>query len=565
MIDKETLRKVLVGNQRAVEQYAVLSRDIPSDDYERIVLVGARRAGKSFMLYQKMQDLMKRGHGWDEMLYLNFEEDRLMGFSIEDFEKILECHAEMYGKRPKLFLDEIQNVAGWERFARRMADMKYFIWITGSNQQMLSKDIQARLGGRYSVKEVYPYSLYEYLKANGIEYDHTASYGMEYKADLMQKWNEYLEWGGMPEIADISSDKPRKRDYLRDTFGKIYLGDIKGRLGISSPNEIHLRILLKKMAESVNQPQTYTNFMHILSSIGGKVTLPTITKYVEGCEDAWLILRLRNYSSRFSEKETSCKYYFIDNGFLNLQIDDRKGALLENAVALSLFRKYGREDQLYFYRDNIEVDFYVPDDNLAIQVSYSIHGSIDTFNREKDALTKFANYKQGCKRLIVTNDDNEIITDEFGEIEVIPFWKWNLLNDLQKARKIELIPLLRQYMDFKKAMPNLVPLFHVSGSYETYQADAELVAKVLKIPVLESATHIGPDGNPARYVAISEHDLEGCRKILLDNKVGMALLEDSNLEKDDVKDDSLKSSEPLSHERNDSLDLGKDGSHGRHR
>ena len=113
-------------------------------------------------------------------------------------------------------------------------------------------------------------------------------------------------------------------------------------------------------------------------------------------------------------------------------------------------------------------------------------------------------------------------------------------------------------------MPNLVPLFHVSGSYETYQADAELVAKVLKIPVLESATHIGPDGNPARYITISEHDLEGCRKILLDNKVGMALLEDCNLEKDDVKDDSLKSSEPLSHERNDSLDLGKDGFRGRH-
>lgn len=134
-----------------------------------------------------------------------------------------------------------------------------------------------------------------------------------------------------------------------------------------------------------------------------------------------------------------------------------------------------------------------------------------------------------------------------------------------KSEENQRLSLLQQYLDIKKTMPNLVPLFHVSGSYETYQADAELVAKVLKIPVLESATHIGPDGKAARYVAISEHDLEGCRKILLDNKVGMALLEDCNLEKDDVKDDSLKSSEPLSHERNDSLDLGIDGSHGRHR
>lgn len=130
-----------------------------------------------------------------------------------------------------------------------------------------------------------------------------------------------------------------------------------------------------------------------------------------------------------------------------------------------------------------------------------------------------------------------------------------------KSEENQRLSLLQQYLDMKKAMPNLVPLFHVSGGYETYQADAELVAKVLKIPVLESATHIGPDGKAARYVAISEHDLEGCRKILLDNKVGMALLEDCNLE----KDDSLKSPEPLSHERNDSLDLEKDGFRGRHR
>ena len=87
----------------------------------------------------------------------------------------------------------------------------------------------------------------------------------------------------------------------------------------------------------------------------------------------------------------------------------------------------------------------------------------------------------------------------------------------------------------------------------------------MSFPVQESTTHLGPDGKAARYVAISEHDLEGCRKILLDKKVGIAFFEDSNLEKDDVKDDSLKSSEPLSHERNESLDLEKDGSHGRHR
>ena len=139
-----------------------------------------------------------------------------------------------------------------------------------------------------------------------------------------------------------------------------------------------------------------------------------------------------------------------------------------------------------------------------------------------------------------------------------PYWD-NLKHDNQKARKIELMPLLRQYMDFKKVLsPNLVPLFHVSGGYETYQGDAERVAKLLGLPLQESQTHLGPDGNPARFITISEQNLDSSKRILLNNKMGVALLEDSNLGKGDVKDDSLKSSDSLSYERNETLDLGKD-------
>ncbi len=102
------------------------------------VFVGARRARKSFLLYQKMQQLLAEGHSWDEMLYLNFEDDRLPDFNHADFNLILECHAEMSDKRPVLFLDEIQNIIGWEKFARRLADTKYQVYITGSNAKMLS-------------------------------------------------------------------------------------------------------------------------------------------------------------------------------------------------------------------------------------------------------------------------------------------------------------------------------------------------------------------------------------------------------------------------------------------
>ena len=110
MISKDILKQVLASNQKDVENYKITPRALPSDDFTCRVLVGVRRAGKSFMLYQKIQQMLSLGHSWNEILYLNFEDDRLAQFDRGDFELILEAHAEMYGERPMLFLDEIQNI-----------------------------------------------------------------------------------------------------------------------------------------------------------------------------------------------------------------------------------------------------------------------------------------------------------------------------------------------------------------------------------------------------------------------------------------------------------------------
>ena len=149
MISKAVLKQILASNQKDIEKYQIVPRELPSDEFERRVFIGVRRAGKSFMLYQKMQQMLAEGHSWEDMLYLNFEDDRLADFKSEDFEMILECHAEMYDKRPMLFLDEVQNIDGWEKFARRLADAKYKVWITGSNAKMLSSEIMTTLGGRF--------------------------------------------------------------------------------------------------------------------------------------------------------------------------------------------------------------------------------------------------------------------------------------------------------------------------------------------------------------------------------------------------------------------------------
>ena len=423
MIEKHILKQILASNQRDVEKYEIVPRELPTDEFPRQVFVGVRRAGKSFMLYQKMQQLLADGHGWNEMLYLNFEDDRLETFTIENFELILESHAEMYETRPMLFLDEIQSVNGWEKFARRLADAKYKVWITGSNAKMFSSEIMTTLGGRYMTTEVYPYDFAEYLNALDIKWDNNSLLATEGRARILRHWNEYLHWGGLPESVGLSI----KRDYLSSTFQKIYLSDICSRNKITNPSI--LRLLLKKLAENVCKFVTYNRLAHVLSSVSGKITMPTVRTYIEYCEAAWLLLRLRNINAPFADRETSCKYYFVDNGVLNLFLLNGESALLENAVALALFRQYGHDannERVFFYNKNIEVDFYVPDDKLAIQVSYSINMSDETFNREVNALKALPKVLPCEKRLILTNDEETTILDDYGIIEVKPVWKWLL-------------------------------------------------------------------------------------------------------------------------------------------
>lgn len=422
-MDKLLLKQILTDNQHEVERYQVHPRAIDMDEFPCYVLVGVRRAGKSFLLFQKMQQLLAEGHGWDEMLYLNFEDDRLTDFTTSDFNLLLECHAEMSSKRPTLFLDEIQNIAGWEKFARRLADTRHRVYITGSNAKMLSHEIMTTLGGRYLTVEVYPFSLKEYFDFSGQSYDENTLLGTDSRAGMKRSYSEFFHWGGLPESIGL----PVKRNYLSSTFQKIYLGDICSRNNISNPNL--LRLMVKKVAESIKQPISYNRLAKILSTVGGKISVPTVSNYMQYCEDSWLLLRLHNMASSFAEKETISKYYFVDNGLLNLFLLDGETSLLENLVAVTLFRKYGHDkdnERVFFYNSNVEVDFYIPEEETAIQVSYRISANDSTYEREVSALQKLPSALSCRKRLIITYDEELTITDEWGEIQVLPYWKWCL-------------------------------------------------------------------------------------------------------------------------------------------
>jgi len=415
-MNKEILKQVIADGQAEVSNYKVVKRDFAFEEFGNYVFVGIRRAGKSFLLYQRIQQLLAQGVKWDELLYINFEDERLEGITVNDLNLLLEVHWEMYGKKPTIFLDEIQNIDGWEKFARRLADTKHHVYITGSNAKMLSRDIQTTLGGRYIAVDVYPYDFREFLTANSVDFTPNALLSTKGKAQILRLFDSYFYFGGFPEGAMLSS----KRNYLTSVYQKIFLGDIATRHAVT--NTFALKILFKKLAESVRQPISFTRLANIVSSTGAKVGTNTVINYVDYAKDAWLIVPIQNIADKIVAKETSPKYYFTDNGLLNLFLLDGNTALLENLVAITLLRKYGRSDAVYFYNKGVEVDFYVPDVQLAVQACYSLSDA-ETRKRETTALLQLSKKVKLKKMLIITRDEETTITENGVTIEVVPIWK----------------------------------------------------------------------------------------------------------------------------------------------
>ena len=420
MIQKEVIREILLENRKEVEFQQIVPRNFQMEDFANYVLIGVRRAGKSFMLYQQIQQNLKRGITWDSMLYINFEDERLMGMTAQELNLILEVHGMMSKERPILFLDEIQNINGWEKFARRLADNKYRVYITGSNAKMLGSDVATTLGGRYITKHIMPYSFPEFLQANEVSYDSNTLATTFGRAEVQRHFTNYFRFGGFPEGARLAS----KRDYINSVYQKIYLGDIASRNKIE--NQFSLRVLFRKLAESVKQPISFTHLTNIIASTGAKLSKPTLINYLEYSKDAFLVYPIKNIADNLTQRETNPKYYFVDNGIISILAMDVDTSLLENMVAMELLRRYGLEEQVFFYNKNVEVDFYIPDAATAIQVSYNPKKSDETWERESTALIKLSKVLD-CKRLIILTYELEENIELNGlNIEVIPVWKWLL-------------------------------------------------------------------------------------------------------------------------------------------
>ena len=415
-MNHDLLKTVIYDQHEIIKRTKIVNREYEFDLNANYVVIGLRRAGKSTLLYKIVQDLISNGTDWSQIIYINFEDERLSEFSINDFNDILSVQAEMSNKQGWFFLDEIQNIFGWEKFARRLADSKEHVFITGSNAKMLSSEFESHLGGRYLTKYVTPYNFREYLVAKNIDFSDKSILSTKSSGTIKREMGNYFYYGGFPENTEYND----KREYVSSIYQKVLLGDIAARNGIR--NNTGLRFLMKKIGESVKDEVSYSRLHNTLKTIGVSISKDVVIDYIGYAQQSFLIFSIRNYFSKFVDKETTPKYYFSDNGLLNLFLNKEDSKLLENLVAINLWNKH--KDNMYYLKGkNIDADFFVEKTGQVIQVAYSVDNVSD--DREIKTLVEAAKNVKGAKSfIIITYEEENVITVDGIKIDIIPIWKW---------------------------------------------------------------------------------------------------------------------------------------------
>lgn len=422
-MNKQIIKTIIGEKQKEIEELNLLSRGNLFEDNSNYVLIGIRRAGKSYTLYQDiLRHLSDDKATIEDILYVNFEDERIASISSDELGDVLTAYQEMYDqKRPLVYLDEIQNITGWEKFARRLSESKYRVMITGSNAKMLSHDIASSLGGSYIQRDIYPFSFKDYLRYHDITLEKNWQYMPDVRLKVVRHFNDYFYHGGFAE----SFDKSNKREWLTSLYQKILMGDIVERNKVRNPRV--LRLLARKLADSVMQPTTLKRLEHIIKSSGDSISQTILKDYLEYMEDAYLIFSVPNLVSPLTEQQTITKRYFSDNGILNIFLFNGETKLLENLVAVqlnTLYHNTKEELRLFYYNKGVEVDFCIPEACLAIQVSYNIDDD-ETYEREVEGLIKFLSAYRNYHGIIITWDTEKTIEkDNIPPIEVIPIWKW---------------------------------------------------------------------------------------------------------------------------------------------
>lgn len=392
MISEETLRIVINENSLVKNNNSTIKRDydIPLEANTIIVVSGVRRCGKSTLLKTELQNVKDK-------ISLNFEDTRLDGFEISDFLKI-EKIANSLGTKCLVF-DEIQNIAGWEKYVRSAHDKGFRIYITGSNASMLSRELGTKLTGRYKQTELYPFNYNEFLLYTG-------------KAEGEQSLRDFLQSGGFPEfLANLDTE------YLRTLLRDIVIRDIAVRRNIKNDHMI-LRLALNLLS-NVGKQISFNNIAKMLEI----KSVRSVIDYCNYLKESYLFDFIPRFSFSIKQQMNNPKkVYCIDSGMAranSLSFSEDFGRMLENAIFIRL-RQFS-PDILYFNDHQSECDFLVRKNErivYALQVCW--HLSEENLQREIFGL-KSAMKATGTTTGIIVTFNQE---DTFGEIKAIPAWKW---------------------------------------------------------------------------------------------------------------------------------------------
>ena len=363
----------------------------PDAPHKIKVAIGMRRAGKTYLLYQQMIKLINDGVSKTAILYINFEDDRLLPLNEEKLAKLVDSFYSLYpenhDRKCYLFFDEIQNVNNWPIVIRRLHDTKNAeFFLTGSSAKLLSKEIATSLRGRSLAIEVWPYSFNEFIKAKKVTVDRSL-YDKKTQDRLMQMFHGYLSEGGFPEI--ISYDPDIKQRTLQEYLDVALYRDMIERHNIKVPTLIKYMIL--SMIQNVSKPFTVNKFYNDLKSQGYKIGKDLLYEYVDYMEDAFLAFSVAVYDKSVRKAQTNPKkLYAIDPGLVRavtLDYESDLGRLFENIVFLDL-KRLGCSINYYLTAERYEIDFLVQTSRghkKFFQVAWDTQ-DLQTLEREERAL-----------------------------------------------------------------------------------------------------------------------------------------------------------------------------------
>ena len=431
MDKKEAFKRVIVESQGI--GLKIVSRDVrlPTGLKKVITLYGPRRSGKTYLFYQTMRELEKAGVPAKKMLYINFEDERILPFSKDDWEILLEAFFELYpenvGQKSYLFLDEAQEAPYWDKFVRRMSEKNEFrIFLTGSSSKLLSKEIATSLRGRTISFFLTPYSFREALSARGLKTQ--ANFEHSGQRHLIKKeFSSYLKFGGFPET--IEEEDPIKIRILQEYFELVFYRDIVERHKVR--NYALMKELMRYLVNNFASLFSIMGYYNLLKSSGQKTGKDTLCEYVSWLEDVNFVKFVQFYDYSIKRRAVNPKkIYCIDTGLITAvapQFSENKGRYLENAVYLELLRR-GKE--VFYWKDGAgrEVDFLVAQrgkPKQLIQATVSIEDN-KVKERELAPLLSAAERFKIDDCLILTGDQRAELSAGRLKIKVRPVWSWLL-------------------------------------------------------------------------------------------------------------------------------------------